>query len=78
MLPPRDEISRLVAGLLPTIEDDYHVEGAVDEEPSMALTVGANEEGNWSYQTGDNSFHGGAYAAGSGSSPLKRSSVPGT
>ena len=27
----------------------------------MELTIGMNENGNWNYQTGDNSFSGGAY-----------------
>ena len=62
MLPPRDEITHLVTSLLPTIEDDYRVEGAEEtDEPSMALTVGADADGDWGYQTGNNSFTGGAY-----------------
>ena len=62
MLPPRDKITHLVASLLPTIEDDYRVEGAEEtDEPSMALTVGADADGDWGYQTGNNSFTGGAY-----------------
>ncbi len=32
-----------------------------DEIPGILLTVGADAKGNWSYQTGDNSFTGGAY-----------------
>ncbi len=54
-----EQITALVADLIPTIADDYRV----DEEsavPGMLLTVGADADG-WSYQTGDNSYTGGAY-----------------
>lgn len=50
---------RLATILIPTIGDDYRATEE-DTEPSMAVTVGANAEG-WNYQTGDNSFTGGAY-----------------
>src|SRR4051812_21168140 len=51
----------LVAQLIPDIEDEYRAEGCEDsDEPSMTLTIGLNRKG-WSYQTGDNSFTGGAY-----------------
>lgn len=50
----------LVTDLIPTIGDDYRIEQQDDDTPTMMLTVGANADG-WSYQTGDNSFTGGAY-----------------
>jgi hypothetical protein len=42
------------------IGDDYRC----DEEattPSMLITFGLSDDGSWNYQTGDNSFTGGAY-----------------
>jgi len=54
-------LADLIRELQPTIEDDYRAyEDSDDDEPSMLLTVGADESG-WSYQTGDTSFVGGAY-----------------
>jgi hypothetical protein len=58
------EWARLLASLQPDIGDEYRVEG--DEEiPAMAVTFGVKvgEDGalSWGYQTGDNSFTGGAY-----------------
>lgn len=53
----------LVADLIPTIADDYRAtDDPDDNEPGMCLTVASdNELSQWSYQTGDNSFSGGAY-----------------
>lgn len=53
------EMAQLVASLIPTIHDDYRADEETDT-PSMSVTVGADADG-WSYQTGDNSFTGGAY-----------------
>ena len=40
--------------------DDYRMDQ--DSLPSIDLTIGFNpDDGSWSYQTGDNSFTGGAY-----------------
>ena len=52
---------KLVASLIPDICDDPD-----DETPGMQLTVGftpetENRDYSWSYQTGDNSYSGGAY-----------------
>jgi len=52
------QITALVRELIPQIQDDYRLE--CEEEPGMQLTIGADSSG-WSYQTGDNSFTGGAY-----------------
>jgi hypothetical protein len=42
--------------------DDYRIDRD-DDNPGIQLTVGANDElTQWSYQTGDNSFTGGAYS----------------
>lgn len=52
----------LVTFLIATIGDEYRSSTSepTDETPAMDLTVGADNDG-WSYQTGDNSYTGGAY-----------------
>lgn len=58
---------KLVAALIPDIRDDYRATDDPDDtEPGMCLTVGFTPETedkdfSWGYQTGDNSFTGGAY-----------------
>ena len=59
----RKEIRSLLISLKPTIYDDYR---AYPEAtlPSIAVTVGAKPTDDgivWGYQTGDNSYTGGAY-----------------
>lgn len=59
----RRDLESLLKGLKPTIGDDdrSHEEAGL---PSIAITVGAEitPDGiSWNYQTGDNSFTGGAY-----------------
>lgn len=56
----RAEMIRLIIALIPTIGDEYRAHDESDE-PSMQVSVGANAEG-WGYQTGDNSYTGGAYS----------------
>ena len=58
----KTELTELVRQLIPTIRDDYRAapDDRSDDTPSMAITIGADDKG-WSYQTGDNSFTGGAY-----------------
>lgn len=56
------EITALCASLIPDIRDDYRATDDPDDDvPGMMVTVGADESGAWSYQTGDNSCTGGAY-----------------
>jgi hypothetical protein len=60
------EIRALLISLKPTIADDYRAtDDPDDDKPGMAVTVGATVtdggEISWSYQTGDNSYSGGAY-----------------
>lgn len=44
------------------IADDYRcTDDAEDTTPGMLVTFGLDENGEWSYQTGDNSYTGGAY-----------------
>jgi hypothetical protein len=54
------EIKELLISLKPDICDDYRI--ADDEDlPGMVVTIGYSTDGSWNYQTGDNSFSGGAY-----------------
>ena len=60
-LPTIKDLSELVRRIKPQICDDYIDEG--DTLPSICLTVGADTTtGDWGYQTGDNSYTGGAYS----------------
>lgn len=58
---------KLVSSLITDIDDDCRAtDDPDDNEPGMCLTVGFTPETrekdfSWSYQTGDNSFTGGAY-----------------
>lgn len=59
-LPAVEYLARLVRQVKKEIRDDYVDEG--DTLPSLCLTIGADTTtGDWSYQTGDNSYTGGAY-----------------
>jgi hypothetical protein len=61
-LPTISELYPLVKAVKADICDDYRCSDDPDDStPGITLTVGANEEGDWSYQTGDNSYTGGAY-----------------
>lgn len=61
--PTIRELSALIRELKPTIMDDYSAYPDCDGTPSMLLTIGADGESRdgWSWQTGDNSYTGGAY-----------------
>jgi hypothetical protein len=58
------DVAHLLRDLVPTIADDYRASGDAsddsDAEPGILVTIGADASG-WSYQTGDNSYTGGAY-----------------
>lgn len=55
------ELAALARELIPTIGDEYRAsDDPSDDTPGMQVTIGADAKG-WSYQTGDNSFTGGAY-----------------
>lgn len=61
-LPSRSELARLVRSVRANIGPDHRASGDPDDNtPAVSLTVGANREGQWNFQTGDNSFTGGAY-----------------
>lgn len=54
----------LIESIKPDIEDDF--KEFEDDEPSICLTIGFTPESEkkdcaWHYQTGDNSYSGGAY-----------------
>lgn len=61
--------TKLVASLIPDIADDYRATDDPDDDtPGMQLTIGFTQERempdaphSWHYQTGDNSYSGGAY-----------------
>lgn len=54
-----DEALALIQAVQKDIDDDFRA-CEDDEEPGIRLTVGDNCE-SWGYQTGDNSYTGGAY-----------------
>jgi hypothetical protein len=60
-LPTVTELSGLVKAVKRTIGDEYRA-WEDDDQPGIQLTIGwSDESGEWSYQTGDNSYAGGAY-----------------
>ena len=62
-LPTIADLSSLLKGLKAYIGDRDRASGCEDDTaPSMDITIGWDDAtGKWSYQTGDNSFTGGAY-----------------
>lgn len=62
-LPTIKEIASLVRDVkaqIPVSDPDYIADE--DDKPGIDLTIGVDvETGDWSYQTGDNSYTGGAY-----------------
>jgi hypothetical protein len=59
-LPNHADLVSLVRAVQGDIRDDYRAFEEVDE-PGIQLTIGANESGEWNFQTGDNSYSGAAY-----------------
>jgi hypothetical protein len=72
LLPTIKDLSALIRAVKATIGDDYRAD-EYDTVPGICLTIGWTdrpchapmngdcEAGEWSYQTGDNSYTGGAY-----------------
>ena len=62
-----EELKELLESLIPTIEDEFRVSDNPadalpdDDVPEMLVTVGWDGGPDWGWQTGDNSFTGGAY-----------------
>lgn len=60
-LPLIKDLVPLIKSIKKQIADDYRAFDG-DEIPGIQLTVGAcTLTGDWDYQTGDNSYSGGAY-----------------
>ena len=62
-LPTIKEVAALLRALKQDIGDEYRAsDDPEDDTPGMQITIGIDpENGAWSYQTGDNSYTGGAY-----------------
>lgn len=61
------QVTLLLKSLKGDIGDDYRATDDPDDNtPGMCVTIGASPQSDgvlsWSYQTGDNSFTGGAYS----------------
>lgn len=62
--PTIKTLAALVREIKKGISPEYRAsDDPNDETPAILLTIGADGKGrnNWSYQTGDNSYSGGAY-----------------
>ena len=60
-LPTIKSITALVKAVKLDIADDYRA-FEEDDLPGIQLTIGVDvDTGDWSFQTGDNSYSGGAY-----------------
>jgi len=59
----RKNLSELIDYLKSEIADDYRstIQEIGDENPMMDVTIGCDNELEYSWQTGDNSYTGGAY-----------------
>lgn len=55
----KKDVYRLLVALKKQIGDDYRSGGM--DVPSMDVTFGYDGSDDWGWQTGDNSFTGGAY-----------------
>lgn len=60
MVPSVERLSSLIRCLKKDIGDDFRAYDE-DDRPGMLLTIGCSYDKSWSYQTGDNSYSGGAY-----------------
>jgi len=58
--PKMIEIQSKLISLKADIDDDFRAYED-DTLPGIMVTIGANNEGDWSCQVGDNSFTGAAY-----------------
>jgi hypothetical protein len=57
--PSIKSIAAIVKCLKKYIDDDCIQED--DDLPSIGITIGYSIDGSWDYQSGDNSYSGGAY-----------------
>ncbi len=58
--PTIRELTALCVAVKKEISDEYRA-FEDDDSPGIQLTVGSDGKGGWTYQTGDNSYAGGAY-----------------
>jgi len=58
-VPSIKDLASLITAIKLDICDEYRERD--DEEPNIMLTIGCAYDKDWSYQTGDNSYSGGAY-----------------
>jgi hypothetical protein len=58
--PTIKALAELIRAVKGSIAPEYRA-FQEDEDPGVQLTVGADSNGDWSYQTGDNSYSGSAY-----------------
>lgn len=58
--PTIKDLTALIVSVKSDISDEYRAFD-FDETPGIQLTVAMNDNGEWTYQTGDNSYMGGAY-----------------
>lgn len=58
--PSIQELASVLSGLKKEIDDDYRAFEDSDV-PGMQVTIGCSYDKEWSIQTGDNSYTGGAY-----------------
>jgi hypothetical protein len=63
-LPLLEDLYKLCRAVKQDISDEFRAtEDPDDNAPGIQLTVGWDPDcGDWSYQTGDNSYTGGAYS----------------
>lgn len=64
--PMTDDWRKLIESLIPQIDDDFRASEG-DDTPGICLTIGftpetRDKDASWGYQTGDNSYSGGAYS----------------
>lgn len=59
-LPPREQLVQLLTALQGTIQDYDRANEHIDE-PGFEITIGADPDGSWNYQTGSNCYTGNAY-----------------
>ena len=60
VLPEGKDLDKLVRHCQAEISDEYRA-SEDDDKPGIQLTVGWDGRKDWSFQTGNNSFTGGAY-----------------
>ena len=57
------QIRSLLIELKSQIGDDYRAsDDPEDSRPAMSVTIATTDGSAWGYQTGDNSYSGGAYS----------------